>query len=91
MMRFPWTQRPLFWLSQYRIPVVFDLLFGMHFAYYASLAERVSFVQFIYHVKVMMLNPFLRGKQPLQSTGRPFDIPWRRPAMARGHSEAAAR
>jgi hypothetical protein len=47
----------------------------LHFTYYIFLFERVSFYQFLVHVKNFAINPFLRKKQPMASTGRPYTPP----------------
>lgn len=73
MFRFPRLQRPLAWLCNFRIPVLFDVLFALHFAYYYILSEGCSFYQFLVHAKDFGLNPVLRRFQPLNTSGRPFD------------------
>jgi len=78
MMRFPRTERPLLWLTKFRIPLLFDLLFLSHFTFFVFWAERISLLQWLYHLKVFALNPWFRKHQPLASTGRPFGIPWRK-------------
>lgn len=73
MFRFPRLQRPLAWLCKYRIPVLFDALFALHFTYYYLLSEGCSTYQFLVHVKDYAINPMFRRSQPLNSSGRPFD------------------
>ena len=91
-MKFPAVSPFLVWLTQYRIPLLFDFLFGLHFTYYVFRFERISFFQYLSHVKVFALNPVLRKKQPLQNIGRPFSVPWRKKALkAKARAEAAAR
>lgn len=73
MMRFPWLERPLAWLTQFRLPWLFNVLFLVHFGWYALWAERISFWQWIYHLQTFVLNPALRKKQPLGHIGRPYE------------------
>ena len=73
MYRFPRLQRPLARLCRYRIPVLFDLLFALHFTYYYLVSEGCSVYQFLVHAKDFGLNPVLRRIQPLNTSGRPFD------------------
>lgn len=80
MFRFPRTQRPLAWLCRFRIPVLFDVLFAMHFTYYYLISEGCSVYQFLVHVKDYALNPALRKLQPLNSSGRPYDPGYPEPA-----------
>jgi len=56
---FPWMSRCLIFLSKFRIPFLFDILFMIHFSYYIYRFERVSFFQFLIHVKVFGVNPVL--------------------------------
>ncbi|HWJ96905.1 MAG TPA: radical SAM protein [Acidimicrobiales bacterium] len=81
MMRFPRTERPLAFLCQYRIPVLFDLLFLSHFAWYALKYENLSAYQMLHHVKNMGINPILRRAQPLPGIGRPFGLRYRNTAL----------
>ena len=80
MVRFPILERPLARLCQYRIPLVFDALFMLHFGWYALRAEHVSSRQLLHHVKTMAINPVLRKTQTLPSIGRPFGLSYRRTA-----------
>ncbi|MCU1498069.1 MAG: Radical domain protein [Acidimicrobiales bacterium] len=73
MFRFPKLQRPLARLCHYRIPLLFDVLFALHFTYYYLLSEGCSVYQFLVHAKDFGLNPVLRRIQPLNTSGRPFD------------------
>jgi radical SAM superfamily enzyme YgiQ (UPF0313 family) len=73
--KFPSLTPFLVWLTKFRVPALFTILFGLHFTYYIFLFERVSFYQFLVHVKNFAINPFLRKKQPMASTGRPFTPP----------------
>ena len=70
--KFPRLTPLLVWLTKFNFPPLFTVLFGLHFTYYIFLFERVSFVQFLMHVRNFAVNPFLRKKQPLTTTGRPF-------------------
>ncbi len=72
MLRFPRLQGALLRLTKLRTPRLFDALFLSHFMLYAFWWEKISVVQWLYHVKIFALNPLLRGKQPLQSSGRPY-------------------
>ena len=72
-MKFPAISPLLVWLTQFRIPLLFTFLFGLHFTYYVFRFERVSFFQYLSHLKIFALNPVLRKRQPLQNTGRPFN------------------
>lgn len=56
---FPWMSGFLISLSKLRLPIIFDLLFMIHFSYYIYRFERVSFFQFLIHVKVFGINPLL--------------------------------
>lgn len=59
-MKFPALEPLLIWLTKFRIPLLFDGLFFLHFMYYAFVFERVSLFQWLVHVKIMGLNPILR-------------------------------
>jgi radical SAM superfamily enzyme YgiQ (UPF0313 family) len=72
MVRFPRLEKPLLWLTQFRIPYFFDALFLLHFSYCVFWGERISLLQWLAHIKVFAVNPVLRKKQPLQGSGRPF-------------------
>lgn len=74
LMIWPKSSRVLGWLINYRIPLLFDALFLLHFSYYAFKFERISFIQFLHHLRVFALNPLLRKKQTLQTSGRSFTI-----------------
>ena len=63
--KFPRLTPLLVWLTKFNVPPLFTVLFGLHFTYYIFLFERVSFVQFLMHVRNFAVNPFLRKKQPL--------------------------
>jgi radical SAM superfamily enzyme YgiQ (UPF0313 family) len=80
-MKFPLLAPLLQWLTKYNIPFLFDGLFFTHFTYYVFRFERVSLFQWFMHVKIFALNPILRKKQPLQNTGRPYGLPWRKKAL----------
>jgi len=56
---FPWMSPSLIFLSKFRIPFLFDIIFMAHFSYYIYRFEKVSFFQFLYHVKVFGVNPIL--------------------------------
>lgn len=73
MCRFPKLEKPLAWLCRFRIPVLFDLLFALHFTYYYLISEGCSVYQFLVHVKDFGINPMLRKRQALNTSGRPFD------------------
>lgn len=75
MMRFPWMERPLRRLIDYRVPLLFDVLFLTHFSYYIFIAERVSFLQYLVHLKTFAINPVLRRWMPLQQTGQSYTPP----------------
>jgi radical SAM superfamily enzyme YgiQ (UPF0313 family) len=70
--KFPRLTPLLVWLTKFNVPPLFTLLFGLHFAYYIFLFERVSLFQFLVHVRNFAVNPFLRKKQPMAGSGRPF-------------------
>ncbi|MBI1318001.1 MAG: radical SAM protein [Candidatus Hydrogenedens sp.] len=90
MMVFPALEKPLLWLTQFKLPLVFDVIFLTHFIYYALRVEHVSLLQFLFHVKTMCLNPLLRKRQTLQHIGRPYTPPdAKEPAKERERSEAA--
>jgi len=71
--RFPRSRPVLLRLARYRVPLLFDLLFISHFVYYALWAEGCSLPQFATHFRNMAINPALRRKQSLHTTGRAFD------------------
>lgn len=73
MMKFPVLEAPLFWLTQFRIPLLFDVIFWSHFGLYMVFWwENITLYQWWINLKVMLFNPVLRAKQPLQTTGRPL-------------------
>lgn len=59
-MKFPRLQPLLVWLCNFRIPLLFDLLFMMHFTYYAILVEGITVPHFLQHVRTFAINPLLR-------------------------------
>lgn len=74
--------RPLFLkLINYNIPFLFDFLFMTHFTWYVFRVEKLGFLQFLVQLRTFALNPLLRKKQPLQHSGRPFSIRWRKKAL----------
>jgi hypothetical protein len=89
MMIFPWLERPLLALTKLNFPPLFNALFVTHFMYYAFRAEKVSFFQFLVHLKTLGLNPMLRKRQTLQTTGRSYDPPVQ-PAEARSKAAPPA-
>ena len=54
----------LIWLTKFRIPVLFDLLFMSHYAWNVFRYHRVSFVQLLQHIKVFMVRPILQKIRP---------------------------
>jgi hypothetical protein len=62
----------LVWLTRFRIPWLFDLLFMSHFVYYILKFERPSARQLLTHFKVFGINPLRRAGRCLHSTGAPF-------------------
>ena len=76
-MKFPWLEPLLVWLTRFRIPLLFDFLFFLHFTYYVFVFERVSPIQWFVHLKVFALNPLLRKHSILQNTGKPYEAPQR--------------
>ncbi len=78
MMQHPTLEAPLLWLTKFNVPYLFDFLFLLHFIPGAFWWERISWQQWIVHLWIMAINPILRKRQPLQSTGRPF-LPKNRP------------
>jgi radical SAM superfamily enzyme YgiQ (UPF0313 family) len=91
MYKFPLLEGPLFWLTQFRIPMLFSVLFWMGFTWHIFWTENLSLYQWLYHIKVFGLNPILRKKQPLQSVGRPFSIPYLRKALKMRRAAEAER
>ena len=91
-MKFPRLSPMLLWLTKFRIPLLFDVLFLGHFTYYVFRFERISFLQWLVHMKVFAINPILRKRrQPSQGGGRGlFRLPWRS-KTANPEIEAGAR
>jgi len=58
--RFPLLEKPLVALTRYRIPFLFDILFFLHFTYYALRAEKLSLFQYMYHIKLSIVMPLFR-------------------------------
>ncbi|MBP8130364.1 MAG: B12-binding domain-containing radical SAM protein [Candidatus Hydrogenedentes bacterium] len=71
-MKFPRLQPLLVRLCNYRIPLLFDFLFLLHFAYYTFRVEGVSVFQFLMHLRTFALHPLRRG---LSTRGRPSPEP----------------
>ena len=84
-MKFPRLEPLLAWLTKFRIPVLFDVLFLLHFVYYSAFrAERVSLWQLLDYLKTFGLNPVLRKKRPVcQNIVRRLVFPWRNKAIGR--------
>ena len=74
-MKLPWLEPFLVRLTRYRIPLLFDFLFFLHFTYYAFVFERVSPIQWLVHLKVFAINPLLRKHRVLQNTGESYEPP----------------
>jgi anaerobic magnesium-protoporphyrin IX monomethyl ester cyclase len=82
MVKFPILEKPLAWLCNYNIPVVFDLLFLSHFAYYVLNVERINLYQALVHMRTAGVNPLhSKRPQPLRSTGLPYSIQWKKQAL----------
>jgi hypothetical protein len=79
MVAFPWMTPFLHRLTKVPFPTLFDVLFMLHFTYYIFKFERVSFVQYLLHLKVFAINPLLRKSHPLQFIGRPFTPLFKKP------------
>jgi radical SAM superfamily enzyme YgiQ (UPF0313 family) len=63
MMIWPRTV-PLFRrLIRWRVRLLFDMLFILHFAYYAFKFERVSFLQYLFHLRVFGWNMLFKRKR----------------------------
>lgn len=56
----PWAANFLVWLTKFRIPILFDLLFTCHFTCYALTFERMSFMQFLVHIKIFGIAPLVK-------------------------------
>lgn len=82
MMKFPLLEKPLAWLCNYNIPLLFDALFAAHFAWYIFRVERLNLYQALVHAFSAGQNP-LHRKRPttLRSTGLPYSIPWKKRAL----------
>lgn len=73
MMKFPILEKPLLWLTKFRIPALFDLIFWIHFGVYMVFWwEKLTFRQWWINLNKMLFNPVFRRMQPLQTIGRPF-------------------
>jgi anaerobic magnesium-protoporphyrin IX monomethyl ester cyclase len=59
-MKYPRVQPLLLWLCRFRIPILFKLLFMLHFTYYIFRIERANLYQFLVHLKTFAVNPVLR-------------------------------
>ncbi len=81
----PW----LVWLTRFRIPLLFDVLFMVHFAYYVLKFERPSLRQFLSHLRVFAIKPLRRAGRSLHSTGAPYGIGQR--PRARGEAAPSDR
>ncbi|MDD3375720.1 MAG: radical SAM protein [Candidatus Omnitrophica bacterium] len=57
--KFPIFSNFLVWLTKFRIPFLFDLLFMIHFSYYMFAFERISIFHFFMHLKAFCFNPIL--------------------------------
>jgi anaerobic magnesium-protoporphyrin IX monomethyl ester cyclase len=73
--KFPRLTPLLVALTKIKFDLLFTALFGLHFTYYIFRFERVSLYQFLTHVRNFAVNPFLRKKQTLAHTGRPYTPP----------------
>lgn len=66
MYRFPFLEAPLKKLIGFNVPLLFDVLFMSHFTFYMFVAEKISFSQFLFHLKTFGLTPLLKGHASLQ-------------------------
>ena len=50
----------LVWLTRFRVPLLFDLMFLCHYSWYIRKFERISWLQFLQHIKTFVVNPVLK-------------------------------
>lgn len=55
-------------LIRYHLSIFFDILFALHFTFYAFKFERVSLLQYLYQVKIFGINVFVRKKKSLKAS-----------------------
>ena len=56
----PMLCRPLLWLTKFRIPLLFDLIFMSHYSWNVFWYHKISLVQLAQHVNVFMVRPLLQ-------------------------------
>jgi len=66
-MKSPRLEPFLLWLTKFRIPILFDALFFLHFTYYAFKFEHVSLFQWLVHIKIFALDPIIHKKRRRES------------------------
>ncbi len=59
-MIFPRLTPLLVWLTKFRLPLLFNVLFMTHFAFYVYKFGGVSFGQYLSHIRLFGINPLLR-------------------------------
>ena len=78
-MKFPRLQPFLAWLTRFRIPLLFDMLFLLHFVYYTAVRwERVTLRHFLVHLKSFGLDPLLRKRPSFQDIRNGAVFRWRK-------------
>jgi len=57
----------LVWLTRFRIPLLFDLMFFCHYSWYARAVMRISWLRFLEHIKSFIVNPVLKKVRVLRT------------------------
>lgn len=63
--KFPFISPFLIWLTKFRAPTLFNLIFMTHYAWHIFIFEGINVRQLMTHIKVMVVNPFL-GRRRMQ-------------------------
>jgi len=66
LMLWPKATRFMVWLTRFRIPLLFDLVFLCHYVWYIRTFERLSVLQLLQHVKTFTVNPILKKTRLLR-------------------------
>jgi radical SAM superfamily enzyme YgiQ (UPF0313 family) len=60
LMLWPRATPFLVWLTRFRIPILFDVMFLCHFSWHSAASEGLSFLQLLQHMKTFIVNPLLK-------------------------------
>jgi radical SAM superfamily enzyme YgiQ (UPF0313 family) len=72
LMIWPWSEWFFLKIIKINAPLLFNVLFVFHYAYYVFHFERLSFSQFMHHIRLFGIRPLLNRVKALNSTTEGF-------------------